>query len=258
MHAIVALLHAAVPPVVAQQTSPASPHSAHIPAMPMPALRPVQAKPPEQVPTLPWPQQSSPEPPQVPHWLPPVATRHDIVPLQAACIPPSAPAPCGQQGCPVPPQAAHIPGTPLPLLRPPHASPGEQVPALPVPQHGCPGPPQVPHLSSPGDETQLMPVWHALGPPQQICPLAPHALQLPAPPSARPPQARPDWQLLPGQHAWPAPPQVSQVAGVLLPGGLLHPSPLLQVLLAQQGCPVPPHALQTLPPPVTARQSRVD
>ena len=44
---------------------------------------------------------------------------------------------------------------------------------------------------------------------------------------------------------------------MLAPGGLLHPSPALQVLLGQHGCPAPPHALQMLPPPVTARQSRL-
>ena len=103
-----------------------------------------------------------------------------------------------------------------------------------------------------------MPFWHGVVPAQQIWPLPPHELQLPAPPSARPPHARPLWQLLPRQQVCPRAPQVSQVAGVLAPGGLLHPSPVLQVLLGQHGWPAPPHALQMLPPPVTARQSRLD
>jgi hypothetical protein len=161
----------------------------------------------------------------------------------------------GQQGCPVPPQVAHMPGMPMPLLRPAQARPAVQVPLLPVPQQGWPGPPQVPHLSSPGAEMQLIPVGQAFGPAQHSCPAAPHALQLPAPPSAWPPQARPVWQLFPGQHACPLAPQISQVAGVLFPGGLLQPSPLLQVLLGQHGCPAPPQALQTLPPVATARHS---
>jgi hypothetical protein len=241
-----------------QQIWPRWPHAAHIPGLPMPALRPLQAKPPEQVPALPMPQQGWPGPPQPPHWLPVGDSRQDIVPSQAACTPPSAPPVAGQHACPAPPQAAHIPGTPFALLRPAHAFPVEQVPALPVPQHGCPGPPQTPHVSSFGAEMQLIPVWQTLGPAQQIWPLAPHELQLPAPPSPRPPQASPVWQLLPRQQACPAAPQVSQVAGVLAPGGLLHPNPLLQVLLAQHGCPAPPQALQTLPPPVTARQSSDD
>jgi hypothetical protein len=113
------------------------------------------------------PQQGSPGPPQVPHWLPPAASRQVIAPLQAACTPPSAPPFAGQQGCPVPPQAPHIPGTPIPLFRPVQANPVEQVPALPTPQHGCPGPPQAPHLSSTGAEMQLMPVWQGLAPAQQ-------------------------------------------------------------------------------------------
>jgi hypothetical protein len=60
----------------------------------------------------------------------------------------------GQQGWPVPPQVAHMPGAPLALFRPAHASPLLQVPLLPVPQQGCPGPPQLPHTSSPGAEMQ--------------------------------------------------------------------------------------------------------
>jgi hypothetical protein len=142
------------------------------------------------------------------------------------------------------------------LLRAAQASPGEQVPALPVPQQDCPGPPHTPHTSSLAPEIQLNPLWQRLAPAQQICPEEPHDAQVPAPPPASPAHASPAWQLLPGQHAWPLAPQVSQVAGVLLPGGLLQPNPLLQVLLGQHGCPVPPHSLQILPPPATARQSR--
>jgi hypothetical protein len=122
----------------------------------MPALRPLHAKPAEQVPAPAVPQHGWPAPPQVPHWLPVAETKQDKVVPHAACMPPSGPPFAGQQGWPVPPQVAHIPGTPLALFRPAQARPVEQVPALPVPQHGCPGPPHVPQISSTGAEMQLI------------------------------------------------------------------------------------------------------
>src|SRR5260221_124698 len=216
------------PPVIGQQSCPAPPQAAHIPGIPMAAFRPPQASPVEQVGLLPVPQHgwpaapqvpqefpaaatmhdsapwqavgggppSTPAPPPVRHWLPVVETRQDIVVPQAVCpAPPSTAAITGQQGWPVPPQVAHIPGTPLALFRPAHATPVLQVPALPVPQQGCPGPPQLPHTSSPGAEMQLIPFRQGAAPAQQIWPLAPHERHLPAPPSTRPPHATPPSQL---------------------------------------------------------------
>jgi hypothetical protein len=87
-------------------------------------------------------------------------------------------------------------------------------------------------------------------------------MQLPAPPSACPPQTSPAWQLSPAQHAAPLAPQLSHVAGVFCPGGLLHPRPALQVSLAQQGCPAPPHLRHALTVPPSGldvcRHSSVD
>jgi hypothetical protein len=83
----------------------------------------------------------------VPHWLvvAPIMQASGI--MQGRVPPPSAPPPVlGQQSCPAPPHAAHIPGTPMLSSRPPQARPGVgHEPLLPVPQQGWPAAPQVPH-----------------------------------------------------------------------------------------------------------------
>ena len=52
----------------------------------------------------------------------------------------------------------------------------------------------------------------------------------------------------PWQQAWPEPPQVVQIAGVVGPGGLLQPRPALQVAPGQQACPSAPQGSQRMPP----------
>src|SRR4029079_9934814 len=105
------------------------PHGLQVPARPMLTLRPVHASVASAQVTLlfPRPQQASPLPPHGPHWLPPGAT------LQAsgvmhAVTPASAGRPAvEQQTWPEPPQVAHMPGTPMPALRPAQPSPALQV-----------------------------------------------------------------------------------------------------------------------------------
>jgi hypothetical protein len=60
----------------------------------------------------------------------------------------------GQQGWPVPPQVEHVPGIPLAAVRPVHANPLLQVPALLVPQQDCPAAPQMAHTLSPSPDVQ--------------------------------------------------------------------------------------------------------
>jgi hypothetical protein len=78
--------------------------------------------------------------PQAPHALPAVAITHPRSVMQALTVPASAdippPPPVEQHGCPVAPQAAHMPGMPMLLIRPVQASPVVQLPFPPVPQHG--------------------------------------------------------------------------------------------------------------------------
>jgi hypothetical protein len=176
---------------VGQQGWPTPPQVAHIPGIPIPFIRPVQAKPAVQVPLLPVPQQACPSPPQVPHWLPAADTMQARSVMQAVTAPASAPPPppmVGQQGCPVPPQAAHIPGIPIPFIRPVQAKPAVQVPLLPVPQHGCPTPPQAPHWSPVAEIKQDKAVPHSAAAPaaveQQGCPLPPHIVHIPGVPCA--------------------------------------------------------------------------
>lgn len=65
----------AVAPPPGQQAWPRAPHGPQVPGRPFPRFRPRQPSPVSQVPLLPVPQQDCPLAPQVPHWLPAVATK---------------------------------------------------------------------------------------------------------------------------------------------------------------------------------------
>jgi hypothetical protein len=101
------------------------------------------------------------------------------------------------------------------------------------------------------DNEQLRPVAHAVVPGQQAWPEPPQDSQVPPASAPRPAQARPLWQLPPAQQAAPLAPQLSQVAG-WPPPGALQPRPVLQVWLAQQAWPWPPQGLHILTPPPAA------
>jgi len=121
-----------------------------VPGTPPAFILPVQVSPSPavQVPLFPVPQQGWPAAPQAPHWVPVAERMQASAAVQAVGgAPPSGTATLvGQQSWPAPPQTAHMPGTPMPALRPPQASPAVvQVPPLPTPQHGWPRPPQAPH-----------------------------------------------------------------------------------------------------------------
>ena len=120
---------------------------------------------------------------------------------------------------------------------------------LPPLQHACPEPPQAAHLSPVGETMQESPVMHSFWPLQQGWSAPPQAPQVPPPPSTSPVQTEPVWQLPPWQQAAPIAPQLSQTL-LFAPGGLLQPSPALQVLLPQHGRPRLPQVPQavTLPP----------
>jgi hypothetical protein len=117
------------------------------------------------------------------------AAMHAMAGAPASGPPPPPPPIVGQHGCPAPPQVAHKPGMPIPVMRPVHARPAVQVPLFPVPQQGCPAPPQVPHWL-PVDETMheravMQAVTApAFGPPppiveQQGCPVPPQVAHIP-------------------------------------------------------------------------------
>jgi hypothetical protein len=166
------VVQATTPPSTAcvQQAWPAPPQGLQVPASPIPAFRPEHARvASEQVPLLfPSPQQAWPLAPHAPHWLPPVATMHASGVMQAV-MPASAGTPAVEQHTwPEPPHVAHMPGTPMPALRPAQPSPLLQVPALLLPQQICPEAPQAVAHTSPVDETtQVSPVVHAFWPGQQ-------------------------------------------------------------------------------------------
>jgi hypothetical protein len=166
-HAIVPM-HAGVPPPsapppVGQQSCPAPPHAAHIPGMPMPALRPPQARPGVgHEPVLPVPQQGWPAAPHAPHWAPVADSWHDM-PVMHAVMPASAPPePTVQQGCPAPPHVPHIPGVPALAIRIAQPRPGMHEPPPPFPQQTCPDAPQAAHLSPVGEMTHDRPVLHSV------------------------------------------------------------------------------------------------
>ena len=71
---------------------------------------------------------------------------------------------------------------------------------------------------------------------------------MPPPPSTSPVHTDPVWQLPPWQQAAPRAPQLSHVL-LFWPGGLLQPSPALQVLFAQQGRPALPQMPHAVTPP---------
>jgi len=152
-----------------------------------------------------------------------------------------------QQAWPEPPQALHVmpPSTPAP-----HTPPGwHRLPS----QQAAPTAPQAMQTSGPvagfAQPRPVLQVWFA----QHCCPLAPQGSQL-LPPST-PWQDSPELQVfVPPQQAWPEPPQGMHVAGGA-PGGLMHPSPELQVLFAQQACPLAPHGWQLLPPSTAWQES---
>jgi hypothetical protein len=170
------------------------------------------------VPLLPCPQQAWPLAPQVPHWLPPVATTHPSGVVQATTPPSTA---CVQHACPAPPQGPQVPASPWP--RPEHASvASEQVPLFPSPQQAWPLAPQVPHWLPPVATMQASGVMHAV-----------------MPASAGTPTVE--------QQTWPEPPQVAHMPGAPWPAlRPAQPSPALQVpllLLPQQICPDAPQAV---------------
>jgi len=167
----------------------------------------------------------------VPHWSPAVATIHASGAVHAV-TPPSIGKPIvAQQGWPVPPQVAHIPGAPCPTLRPAHPKPELHVPP-PMPQQLWPDPPQARQTLPDAEMLQLSPVPHGVIPPvQHGWPSPPHAAQLPPPPSTWPEQEFPLWQVPPPQQAPPAAPQVVHVPADPSPPGRSHPSPALHVAL---------------------------
>ena len=119
-----------------------APQVPQVPGMHMLLIRPAQPRPVVHVPLLPEPQHDWPMAPQVPHWFPAVATTQPRLVMQAVVAPPPIPpAPIpppivGQQAWPAPPQAAHMPGISMLLIRPVQAIPALQVPLPPVPQQG--------------------------------------------------------------------------------------------------------------------------
>jgi hypothetical protein len=159
----------------------------------------------------------------------------------------------------------HVPVVPGPeqvvpgaVQRPRSAPVGTQQPlAQRLPgQHAPPGTPQRLHTGTrePGDGEHTVSGSEQGGTPatprQQIWPALPHS-HWPARHTLDPPQLPPSTmqvpctqQLLPlqvlfAQHAWPAPPQATQV-GPIAPRPHTNPAP--QAPPAQQGCPPPPHA----------------
>ena len=123
---------------------------------------------------------------------------------------------------------------PVALKRPAQPRPRVQVPLFPCPQHDWPEAPHVEHLSPVAEITHEKPVEHSFPLSQQAWSAAPHAVHIPTAPSTSSVQLKPVWQLPPMQQAAPAPPQGSQVL-LFCPGGLLQPSPALQVSPPQQG-----------------------
>jgi hypothetical protein len=65
-----------------------------------------------------------------------------------------------------------MPGVPAAALRPPHARPAVQVPALPVPQHGWPIPPHAAHMLPVAETVHASVVPHAM-----VFPVAPPTAQ---------------------------------------------------------------------------------
>jgi hypothetical protein len=90
-----AVWHWLVPAPPAQHTCPSPPQGLQVPALPVVRLRPWQAKPDEQVPVLPVPQQAWPEPPQLLHTFP-LADNEQPRPVAHAVVP-------GQHAWPEPP-----------------------------------------------------------------------------------------------------------------------------------------------------------
>jgi hypothetical protein len=173
------IAHATTPPSTAwvQQACPLPPQGPHVPAIPMPELRPEHASVgSEQVPLAPKPQQACPLAPHVPHWLLVAPIVHASGVMQAV-MPASAGTPAvEQQIWPDPPQVVHMPGTPWLALRPPQPSPALQVPLLLLPQQICPDAPHAGAHTSPVDETtQVSPVVHSFWPGQQAWLAPPHA-----------------------------------------------------------------------------------
>jgi hypothetical protein len=162
-----ALIPPSAPPMVVQQGWPAAPHAPQVPGASPLALRPAHPNPIEQVPVLPVPQHGSPEPPQVPHAVPLVASMQ-LSPLVQALTPPSPGAPIVvQQAWPEAPQAPHLPVVPAPVFRPLQPKPLEHVPVPPIPQQAWPEAPHAAHWLPPAAITQLRPLVHAICPVQQ-------------------------------------------------------------------------------------------
>src|SRR5215471_12527389 len=159
--------------------------AAQVPLLPTPALRPVQMLVIAfvHVPLLPTPQHGPLSAPQAPHWLPIVATR------QAFGAVHMLPA---QHCCPTPPHAVHVPGMPMPALRPVQTLVivFVHVPLLPTPQHGPLSAPQAPHWLPPVATTQLFGAVHMFMA-QHCSPAPPQAVHMPGVPIAalRPVQA---------------------------------------------------------------------
>jgi hypothetical protein len=235
----------------AQHCWPTPPHEVHVPGMPMPALRPVQTLVIVfvHVPLLPTPQHGPLSAPQVPHWLPPVATRQA---LGAVHMLPA------QHPSPAPPQAVHMPGVPIPALRPVQmlVIVLVHVPLLPTPQQEPPRAPQVPHTLPPAPTSQASPPLHELAAPppsappagQQGAPSLPQGPQVPAEPPVLPVQNRPVWQFPPPQHAAPEAPHVDEHVPAVEPAATSQASPALHALFAQHASPEAPQVPQTLPP----------
>jgi hypothetical protein len=219
----------------AQQASPLAPHAVHVPGMPIPALRPVQmfvAL--VQVPALPTPQHGPLRAPQAPHEFAVAPTKQ---PSGAVHMLPA------QQASPLAPHTVHVPGVPMPALRPVQMFVAlVQVPALPVPQHGPLAAPQVPHELPVAFTRQPLPVPVQVGwpPPaagQQAWPLAPHGSQVPGMPmpALRPVQASVAPVQVPAlpapQQGPPCAPQVPQV----LPAVATTQPPVMQAIAAAPG-----------------------
>lgn len=128
----------------------------------------------------------------------------------------------GQQACPGPPQAEHVPSVPqvAPLL---HVVPWQQA---------CPTPPQAAH----DPEMHMKPAAH-IDPAQQGLPLPPQAPQ--APPS----QARPLMQVVP-QQTWPAAPHATHSPPAQAEPVAVHVEPQQGWFIPPQAkhCPAEPHA----------------
>ena len=126
--------------MVVQHAWPDPPQGPQVPVICMPAFRPLQPRPVEQVPLFPVPQHGCPLPPQAPQ-ASPVVPSMQLRPLVHAVTPPASEPPpkpppmVVQQAWPDAPQAPHMPGVPAPLFRPAQPRPVVQVPEPPDPQH---------------------------------------------------------------------------------------------------------------------------